>query len=57
MTSSGASGSAARYATVRNGDTFATVAARNGVSEARVAALNPGVDPSALVVGQGLRVG
>jgi hypothetical protein len=45
-----------RYWTVRAGDTFATVAARTGVSVAAIQRLNPGVHSTSLFIGQKLRV-
>ncbi len=59
--SSSSSMSASASSTVRRypigqGDSFSTFAARYGVSEARIAALNPGVDSTSLTVGQTLRV-
>jgi hypothetical protein len=54
---SGASSAAtsAGYA-VRTGDDFGAIGARFGVSPERIAALNPGVDPTSLSIGQTLRV-
>lgn len=42
---------------VTEGDTFADIAARNGLSSDTLALLNPEVDPDALVVGETLVVG
>jgi LysM repeat protein len=42
--------------TVRSGDTLAGIAAKTGTSVARLEQLNPGIDPSALRVGQKIRV-
>jgi LysM repeat protein len=42
--------------TVGEGDSFSTLASRYDVSEARIAALNPGVDSDDLTIGQSLRV-
>lgn len=42
--------------TVRQGDTFYTIAQRYGTSAALVAAANPGVDPDALAPGQRITV-
>jgi LysM repeat protein len=41
---------------VRQGDTFALIAQRLGTTVARLEHLNPGVDPSSLVVGEKIRV-
>jgi LysM repeat protein len=45
-----------RTYTVRSGDTFASIAQKNGTTVARLEQLNPGVDPTALQVGQAIRV-
>jgi hypothetical protein len=42
---------------VQEGDDFGAIASRLGVSPARVAAMNPGVDSTQLSIGQSLRVG
>jgi spore germination protein YaaH len=42
--------------TVRSGDTFGTIAARYGITVARLEQLNPGVSSNALAVGQKIRV-
>jgi len=42
--------------TVQSGDTFASIAAKTGTSVGRLEQLNPGVDPTALRVGQRIRV-
>ncbi len=47
---------AAAYA-VRSGDTLGTIAERFGTTVDRLMELNPGVDPTALRVGQPIRVG
>ena len=47
---------AAAYS-VRSGDTLAVIAERFGTTVDRLMELNPGVDPTALRVGQPLRVG
>ena len=44
------------YWIVRPGDTFAEIAAKNGVSVAQLQAFNPDVDPLGLVPGQRLRL-
>jgi LysM repeat protein len=41
---------------VRSGDTLGALAGRFGTSVQRLVALNPGVEPTALRVGQRLRV-
>ena len=48
--------SAARYYTVQSGDTFGSIAAKEGTSVQDLEALNPNVDPAALVPGQKIRV-
>jgi hypothetical protein len=53
--SSSTSSTVRRYA-IGEGDSFSTFAARYGVSEARIAALNPGVDSTSLTIGQSLPV-
>lgn len=44
-----------RY-TVRAGDTFGSIAQKEGTTVARLEQLNPGVNPNALQVGQKIRV-
>lgn len=44
------------YYTVQSGDTFSSIAASLGTTSAALEQLNPGVDPSALHVGQKIRV-
>ncbi|HJQ74145.1 MAG TPA: LysM domain-containing protein [Gaiellaceae bacterium] len=44
-----------RY-TVQSGDTLESIATREGTTVARLEQLNPGVDPTALRVGQKIRV-
>jgi lipoprotein NlpD len=44
------------YVRVRKGDTLGSIAARAGTSVARLERLNPGVSPTALQVGQRIRV-
>jgi LysM repeat protein len=46
----------AQYATVQTGDTFGSIAARNGTTVSQLEALNPGVSSNALQVGQQIRV-
>ena len=48
---------AKRYYTVQSGDTFGTIAAKEGISVERLQSLNPGVSSNALHVGQKLRIG
>ena len=45
-----------RTYTVRSGDTFESIARKTGTTVARLEQLNPGVDPTALHVGQKIRV-
>jgi len=45
-----------RLYTVQSGDTFGSIAAKTGTSVGRLEQLNPGVDPTALRVGQRIRV-
>jgi LysM repeat protein len=47
---------ARRYWVVRAGDTLAVVAARTGVPMARLLALNPNLQPTALFIGQRIRL-
>jgi LysM repeat protein len=47
---------AAQYVTVQSGDTFGSIAAANGTSVQQLETLNPGVSPTALTVGQKIRV-
>jgi LysM repeat protein len=46
-----------RFYTIQSGDTLDIVAARYGKSVDDLLALNPGVDPHALRIGQKIRVG
>ena len=48
---------AKRYYTIQSGDTLDIVAARVGTTTERLLALNPGIDPHALTVGQRVRIG
>jgi LysM repeat protein len=50
-------GSAKRFYTIQSGDTLDIVAARVGTTTERLLALNPGIDPHALTVGQRVRIG
>ena len=45
-----------RTYTVQSGDTLGSIAAKTGTTVARLEQLNPGVDPTALRVGQKIRV-
>ena len=45
-----------RTYTIQSGDTFASIAAKTGTTVARLEQLNPGVDPTALRVGEKIRV-
>jgi LysM repeat protein len=47
---------AGRYVIVQKGDTFYSIATAAGIGVARLEALNPGVSPYALRVGQRIRV-
>lgn len=42
--------------TIQSGDTLASIAAKTGTSVARLEQLNPGINPTALRVGQTIRV-
>jgi LysM repeat protein len=44
------------YDTVKSGDTFFSIASRNGTSVVELQGLNPGVSSNALQVGQRIRV-
>jgi LysM repeat protein len=48
--------SARRFYTVQSGDTFGSIAAREGISVEQLQTLNPGVSSNALQVGQRLRI-
>jgi len=45
-----------RMYTVRSGDTLGSIAAKTGTTVATIERLNPGVDPTALRIGQRIRV-
>ena len=47
---------APRSYSVKAGDTLASIAARTGVSAGSLAQLNPGLQPTALFIGQKLRL-
>jgi LysM repeat protein len=49
--------SARRFYTVQAGDTLDTIAAKFDTTTEKLLALNPGIDPHALTVGQKVRVG
>ena len=42
--------------TVQSGDTLGSIAGKTGTSVARLMQLNPGIDPTALRIGQTIRV-
>ena len=42
--------------TVQSGDTLGSIASKMGTSVARIEQLNPGIDPTALRIGQTIRV-
>ncbi len=46
----------ARRYTVQSGDTLGSIAAKTGTSVAKLEQLNPGVDPTALRIGERIRV-
>ena len=46
----------ARTYTIQSGDTLGEIAAKTGTTVARLEQLNPGIDPTALRVGQTIRV-
>ena len=45
-----------RFYVVQTGDTFGTIASKEGISVERLQTLNPGVSSNALQVGQKLRI-
>jgi LysM repeat protein len=49
-------GQHSRTYTVQSGDTLESIAAKTGTTVARLEQLNPGVDPTALRVGEKIRV-
>ena len=55
-TGKGGTGPAKRYYIVVAGDTFGAIAAKYNATVEEIAALNPGVDSSALRIGQRIRV-
>jgi spore germination protein YaaH len=56
VTTTGEVPSGRQFYRVRPGDSFATIAARLGTTPERLQALNPGVEPTSLRVGQRIRV-
>ena len=56
-TTRAANGKAKRFYTVQTGDTFGSIAAKEGISVEQLQSLNPGVSSNALQVGQKLRTG
>jgi hypothetical protein len=56
VTTTGKSPTTKRYYRVRPGDSFATIAARLDTTPEELQALNPGIEPTALRVGQRIRV-
>ena len=46
-----------RLYVIRSGDTLGAVAARYGTTVARLLALNPGLEPTALRIGRKIRIG
>ena len=56
-TTTTATQAAKRFYTIQQGDTLATVALKVGKTTEQLLALNPGIDPHALTVGQKVRVG
>ena len=49
-------GAARRFYRIRAGDTLAVIAPRFGLTEVELLALNPGIEPTALRIGQRIRV-
>ena len=49
-------GAARRFYRIRSGDTLAVIAPRFGLTEVELLALNPGIEPTALRIGQRIRV-
>ena len=56
-TTTTATQAAKRFYTIQQGDTLATVALKFGKTTEQLLALNPGIDPHALTIGQKVRVG
>jgi LysM repeat protein len=55
-TRTGTASAAAEYYTVESGDTFGSIASKNGTTVEQLEQLNPGVSSNALTVGQRIRV-
>jgi lipoprotein NlpD len=55
-TSASAKSTKKRFYVVQTGDTFGTIASKEGITVEQLQALNPGVSTNALQVGQKLRV-
>lgn len=51
-----ASSQSRRFYRIRPGDTLAAIAPRFGLTEVELLALNPGIEPTALRIGQRIRV-
>jgi LysM repeat protein len=49
-------GTSRRFYRIRAGDTLAVIAPRFGLTEVELLALNPGIEPTALRIGQRIRV-
>ncbi|MES1246669.1 MAG: LysM domain-containing protein [Actinomycetota bacterium] len=49
-------GTAKRFYTVQSGDTFGSIASKEGITVEQLQSLNPGVSSNALQVGQKLRI-
>jgi LysM repeat protein len=49
-------GTSRRFYRIRPGDTLAAIAPRFGLTEVELLALNPGIEPTALRIGQRIRV-
>ena len=47
---------AKRFYTVQSGDTYGSIAAKNGTTVTQLEQLNPGISPNSLSVGQRIRV-
>lgn len=45
-----------RFYEIQSGDTLATIAVQYGTTVAELEALNPGIDPAALTVGERIRI-
>jgi LysM repeat protein len=55
-TTTGTTTSAGEYYTVESGDTLGSIAAKYSTSVGELMQLNPGIDPTALRIGQKIRV-